>query len=943
MLESPPPRVGVAPPLCPLGAGAGARATVRACPRPPSRRELRPEIQGLRAVAVALVVVHHLWPAALPGGFVGVDVFFAISGFLITAHLLREIDARRPRPARRVLGAARAADPARRAARAAGCALAATVALVPATYWPQFVAEIRASTALRPELAPRRGGRRLLRRRGRPVARAPLLVALGRGAVLPRLAGRCWRSRGAGARRRRAALARRDRRPARCASLAYSIHLTARRAGRRRTSSRPTRAWEFGLGAPARASPAARALPRGRAAPGSGSPRSARPPRSSRPPTPFPGVAALLPVAGRARRDRGARRPAASLARRARRSGSATSPTRSTSGTGRCSSSSPFAARRRARPAVPGRDPRAHAARRLAHQAPRRGPAALRPPAPRPALAVRRAGVGRCVLGACSAARGLPRAADRAAPSAPPRRCSPRSPRCFGAAARDPRRPCDEPAAAADRRPDAARRRATGATPRARSSSAAACCTCARSARRKAQATATIALVGDSHASHWRAAVDPVARAPRLARALDHALRLPVHARDQGPAASPTAPTACELEPRRRCAWLQRHREVHDRVRLGDLRLRRGSRRGRSQWDTRGRRLPAGLPRAAASVRDGRRAPRHAEGAARRRPAASQRAIGRPPARRPRPARCRARARVRRRSAAAAAAAASARDRVRLADLTRFMCDARRCFPVVGGALVYKDEHHMTTVFARTLWPYLAAASTGSSRVRDPWVGAASTLGGSLPPLADGRGARLAEGRGMPRAALPIALAAPCSPPLPPPRPPWTSRATGRSPTACRRRIDRYWDDRDGLYSGLSAGAHSDVLLTLAVAAQRGHQGPARNDRRARRLVDALVDSPPFVATAPPRWKDAQTHAPGFVASMHTHPVQPAPRRRQRGHRRAPLRVARAPRARALERRRRPRSPTASTAPRWAPTGAGRRSASTRSTGTRSCTPRTRP
>ena len=36
------------------------------------------------------------------------------------------------------------------------------------------------------------------------------------------------------------------------------------------------------------------------------------------------------------------------------------------------------------------------------------------------------------------------------------------------------------------------------------------------------------------------------------------------------------------------------------------------------------------------------------------------------------------------------------------------MCDARRCFPVVGGALVHKDEHHMTTVFARTLWPYLA-------------------------------------------------------------------------------------------------------------------------------------------------------------------------------------------------------------------------------------------
>lgn len=52
---------------------------------------MRPEIQALRALAVTLVLVYHLWPGRVPGGFVGVDVFFVISGFLITSHLLREV------------------------------------------------------------------------------------------------------------------------------------------------------------------------------------------------------------------------------------------------------------------------------------------------------------------------------------------------------------------------------------------------------------------------------------------------------------------------------------------------------------------------------------------------------------------------------------------------------------------------------------------------------------------------------------------------------------------------------------------------------------------------------------------------------------------------------------------------------------------------------------
>lgn len=52
----------------------------------------RPEIQALRAVAIGCVVAYHFWPAALPAGFVGVDVFFVVSGFLITGLLLRDAE-----------------------------------------------------------------------------------------------------------------------------------------------------------------------------------------------------------------------------------------------------------------------------------------------------------------------------------------------------------------------------------------------------------------------------------------------------------------------------------------------------------------------------------------------------------------------------------------------------------------------------------------------------------------------------------------------------------------------------------------------------------------------------------------------------------------------------------------------------------------------------------
>jgi peptidoglycan/LPS O-acetylase OafA/YrhL len=61
----------------------------------PGRGTYRRDIDGLRALAVAAIVVHHAFPAVLPGGFVGVDVFFVISGFLITRILVEARDAGR--------------------------------------------------------------------------------------------------------------------------------------------------------------------------------------------------------------------------------------------------------------------------------------------------------------------------------------------------------------------------------------------------------------------------------------------------------------------------------------------------------------------------------------------------------------------------------------------------------------------------------------------------------------------------------------------------------------------------------------------------------------------------------------------------------------------------------------------------------------------------------
>ena len=89
-------------------APANERAGAAAKPAPPTRIRLaqqpssapepaasdgfRPDLEGLRGIAVLLVPLFHAGVPGIPGGYIGVDVFFVLSGFLITGLLVRELE-----------------------------------------------------------------------------------------------------------------------------------------------------------------------------------------------------------------------------------------------------------------------------------------------------------------------------------------------------------------------------------------------------------------------------------------------------------------------------------------------------------------------------------------------------------------------------------------------------------------------------------------------------------------------------------------------------------------------------------------------------------------------------------------------------------------------------------------------------------------------------------
>ncbi len=106
----------------------------------------RPEIQALRAVAVLMVMLYHLWPTHLVGGFAGVDVFFVISGFLITQHLWNSAAAGRLSLSGFYARRVRRLAPASMFVLIA--VLVATALIVPFGQWKAYTAEIIGSALL---------------------------------------------------------------------------------------------------------------------------------------------------------------------------------------------------------------------------------------------------------------------------------------------------------------------------------------------------------------------------------------------------------------------------------------------------------------------------------------------------------------------------------------------------------------------------------------------------------------------------------------------------------------------------------------------------------------------------------------------------------------------------------------------------------------------------
>jgi hypothetical protein len=275
-------------------------------------------------------------------------------------------------------------------------------------------------------------------------------------------------------------------------------------------------------------------------------------------------------------------------------------------------------------------------------------------------------------------------------------------PRCFGAAARDPLHPCANPALRLSVLPSPALAPLQPGSP----------CTpvravdlvepCAFGAPAGTERGA-VALIGDSHAAHWRSALAVVARA--------RGLRAYAITRDSCPFSTAGRELAepyrsqCERWKRELPAWLADHPWIHT-VFLAQLTRDVADQpfaAAMASYEDARQTLPPSVERIVV-IRDSPEARYDTltcvgRALARRVPAGPACAVPRRAALLADPA--------------AAAAEQLGSGRVRSVDLTSFFCGPSRCFPVVGGVLVYKDENHLTPLFAQTLGPYLLRAVRG--------------------------------------------------------------------------------------------------------------------------------------------------------------------------------------------------------------------------------------
>jgi hypothetical protein len=273
------------------------------------------------------------------------------------------------------------------------------------------------------------------------------------------------------------------------------------------------------------------------------------------------------------------------------------------------------------------------------------------------------------------------------------------APRCFGAAARDPENPCFNGKLSFTAVPtpyEAPLEPSAPCEPIERVKPSA--CAFGPPA---SKSVSSVALIGDSHATAWRAATAVVADANRW-----HGISI---TRNNCPFTFATTPG------KGRCRgwagavrrWLKAHPEVDQVivgansgsgvVAAGGHTLRTTKINGYiDAWKS--------LPQSVNDifvVRD----PPHSNGD-------TADCVSRAIAKRRSPAlRCaRPRARALLTDEAAIAAERTDSERVKLIDLSDFMCDEERCFPVVGGALVIKDIGHLTRTFSRSLGPFLGRA-----------------------------------------------------------------------------------------------------------------------------------------------------------------------------------------------------------------------------------------